>query len=353
MNPSIIRQILRSDAIEYFCHVYGLEPSALKKQRLHSGAANLVYYVGANEPAYLRISYRKDRDPKMINSELSFLSYLSEQGFVCPRPLRSLQANISECYQVKGHILTAALFAELRGKHIYDMKFYLPKGVSLMQFYQECGRSLGLLHAHSHTFVATHEVNRFTWLDRHEQSLDWLFPEDPETATLLSQVISEIRSTPHGEMSYGLCHNDFNVGNYLIDYESTHFEMKLIDFDDCGWNYYMYDLACFWEMCTGWAINLAPVSEWADFMQRCYGTMLEEYHRHFTPDFDAQGLLPVFWKAVHLENILEPLRELSYAKKPILLDQESAYHLHCLKHNLGYLGLLDKCFSPQNPFCLA
>lgn len=42
--------------------------------------------------------------------------------------------------------------------------------------------------------------------------------------------------------------------------------------------------------------------------------MLEGYHRYMSPAQDETALLPLFLIAVHIENIMEPLRELHYAE---------------------------------------
>lgn len=352
MNPNLIKLIKKSDTIHHFSSVFGLSISQLKQVELHDGAANLVYYISGPHPSYLRISYRKDRSFEMINSELNFLNYLAEHAYPCPKPIRSLNKNLCEQYQVDGHLLTASLFSEIKGKQIYEMQFQMPKGVSLSQFWQECGKVLGRLHSLSQSYCKVHDVTRFNWLQRHTDSLSFLFPENEKYQTLLHQVITDIGKTPQNSQTYGLCHNDFNVCNFLIDYESLDFEMTLIDFDDSGFNYYMYDLACFWEMCTGWAINIEPAHKWKEFMHRCFSVMLEEYHKHFQPGFDAIVQLPDFLKAVHLENILEPMRELHYADKVLKPDNEILYHLYCLENNIEFLGLFDQVFDPNHPFSL-
>lgn len=353
MNPRIIRQIRESDAVSHFCELFELNPAALHQRKLYDGAANLLYHARGKAPAFLRISYRKDRNPAMIESELHYMSYLAEHGFSCPIALSSSKGNLLEVYRMDEHELCASLLSELKGKHMYEMSFRLPHGMALDDFWRHCGKTLGTMHELSRRYLAAYKVTRFTWLDRHQQSLAWLFLEHPEYRQLINAVVEDIRQIPQSSGSYGICHNDFNVGNFLLDYDCGSEGLKTLDFDDCGFNYYMYDLACFWEMCTGWAINLADRPDWPSFMHRCFSTMLEEYHHHFCPDFDPQQLLPRFLKAAHIENILEPLRELHYSDKALIPDKEIMYHLYCLQHELDYMGLYSEIFNPNKPFTLA
>jgi Ser/Thr protein kinase RdoA (MazF antagonist) len=353
MNPGIIQQIKKSDALNYFCSVFGLQASLLKQVELYDGAANLLYYNSVYKPSYLRISYRKDRNPEMYHTELNFLNYLSENDYPCPKPIKSQNGNFCEQYQVQEHLITASLFSEIKGLHIYERQFQLPQGVTFTQFWQHCGKTLGTLHTLSNQYQCKNEVKRFSWLEIQNQSLSFLFPENLAYQELLQKTIREIGSVAKSPNSYRICHNDFNVGNFLIDYESKDFKLNLIDFDDSGWNYFMYDLVCFWEMNTGWAYNLLKKTEWSEYMYRSFSVMLEAYHKNFSPDFDAISLLPTFLKAVHIENILEPMRELHYSNKPLIPDEEISYHIHCLQNNIEYLGLFDDCFDPNNPFSLS
>lgn len=53
-------------------------------------------------------------------------------------------------------------------------------------------------------------------------------------------------------MSYGLLHGDFSDGNYTIDYSNGN--ITLFDFDDSGYCWYMYEVACACAASIGWVM---------------------------------------------------------------------------------------------------
>jgi Ser/Thr protein kinase RdoA (MazF antagonist) len=48
-----------------------------------------------------------------------------------------------------------------------------------------------------------------------------------------------LHSYPHNEATFGLIHYDLHAGNFLFGDGAA----NLIDFDECGWGYYLFDLA--------------------------------------------------------------------------------------------------------------
>jgi len=353
MYPKLVKQIAQSDAIRYFSDVFDLDFSKLKQNPLYDGAANLVYCHKGKANQYLRISYRNDRSEAMICSELDFVNYLAENGLSCARPLLSSQGRFCEILEFEGITLKGALFTEAAGKFLYQMQFRMPQGLTLNKFWFRCGELLGRLHALSTAYAKQNEVVRFNWLNRHEESLSWILPEPlARHQSILQNAIAEIRKIDPADGSFGLCHNDFNIGNFKLDYSNSDGVINIFDFDDSGYNYFMYDLACFWELSTGWAMNMVARNEYKEFMHKSFSTMLEGYHKYHEPGIDATGLLPLFLKAVHIENILEPLRELHYAEKPPRLNKEMKYHFHCLEHDIDYMGLFDDIFSAERPYSM-
>lgn len=51
-----------------------------------------------------------------------------------------------------------------------------------------------------------------------------------------------LHALPKDADSYGLIHNDFNDGNFTVDYDNDN--ITAFDFDDCCYFWFMYDIAC-------------------------------------------------------------------------------------------------------------
>ena len=65
-------------------------------------------------------------------------------------------------------------------------------------------------------------------------------PEDgARVATLLGKVRETQRTVGQGPETFGLIHGDLHQGNYLFHAD----QVRAIDFDDCGYGYYLYDMA--------------------------------------------------------------------------------------------------------------
>jgi len=63
--------------------------------------------------------------------------------------------------------------------------------------------------------------------------------------------------------------------------------------------------------------------------------------------------LPLFLKAVQIENILENYRELYKAGKDLSEGNEDIrYHSYCMGNDLEFLGFFDKVFEKNQGFCL-
>jgi Ser/Thr protein kinase RdoA (MazF antagonist) len=65
-------------------------------------------------------------------------------------------------------------------------------------------------------------------------------PEDGACATELIGIVRGIqRTVGQGAETFGLMHGDLNQWNYFFQRG----EVRVIDFDDCGYGYHLYDLA--------------------------------------------------------------------------------------------------------------
>jgi Ser/Thr protein kinase RdoA (MazF antagonist) len=112
----------------------------------------------------------------------------------------------------------------------------------------EVGRVTALMHEHStHLQVpAWFERPRVDEADAEtEESLVRLFTDgwSADAGRIVGAVLRRVRETQEalgaGPGTFGLIHADIHQENYLFGDG----ELRLIDFDDCGWGHYPYDLA--------------------------------------------------------------------------------------------------------------
>ncbi|PZR52643.1 phosphotransferase [Xylanimonas oleitrophica] len=115
--------------------------------------------------------------------------------------------------------------------------------------YQTIGRWSALFHAQARTWEAPHGFTRFTWdlADMVGPGCRWGRWEDavtdPAHRRLLQsaqdRAMEELADLPRVPGRWGLIHADLRPSNILADGD----RLTVIDFDDCGYGYYLYDYA--------------------------------------------------------------------------------------------------------------
>lgn len=99
-------------------------------------------------------------------------------------------------------------------------------------------------------------------------------PEDgARVAALLRKVREVQRAVGQGPDTFGLIHGDLHQGNYLF-HEG---QVRAIDFDDCGYGYYLYDMA----------VTLSEVN-WRKNTQALWNSFLAGYRgvRNLSPEHE-------------------------------------------------------------------
>ncbi|PWJ55794.1 Ser/Thr protein kinase RdoA involved in Cpx stress response, MazF antagonist [Quadrisphaera granulorum] len=159
--------------------------------------------------------------------------------------------------------------------------------------YRTIGRWSALFHAHSRQWEAPHDFERFTWSipDLVGPTARW-GPWEPavehlEDELLLgraqNRALELLADLPAEPPHWGLIHADLRPSNIMADDDGA---LTVIDFDDCGFGYYLYDFAAalsFVEhepyapaMAQAWVAGyreVAPLSE-ADLLHACALSML-------------------------------------------------------------------------------
>ncbi len=180
-----------------------------------------------------------------LASEMAWLVALRQEGVVAtPVPVAGLNGEwVQVARGSDGDPRNVVLFEWEKGGH--------PRiDVDLRQCFQSLGVITAQMHAHSRTWQRPDGFDRFTWdfetalgetprwgrwrdaLGMNAGHLD-LFGR---TAELIRERLASYGSGPD---RFGLAHCDLRLDNLLVDRG----EIKVIDFDDCGFSWYMYDAA--------------------------------------------------------------------------------------------------------------
>lgn len=190
-------------------------------------------------PLVLRLHRQGYHRPEEIASELAWLTALQDlPGLNAVRPIPGAEGLVTER---DGRYLVA--FAPIPGQE-------LQPGDDLARWFAPLGEITARLHLQSRQWTPPSGFNRKRWdVDtilgpaphwghwRQAQGLD----RDGEA--LLARATKGLAEGLHaygtGPETFGLIHADLRLANLMTDGES----LTAIDFDDCGFGWWVYDLA--------------------------------------------------------------------------------------------------------------
>ncbi len=199
---------------------------------------------GKGERYVIRIHRPGSQDATTIRSELLWLLALRhEEGMIVPEPVSTRDGALFTRASVVG-------VPELRDCVVFrwvDGRFPGPQ-LSVKEL-ERVGAFMARLHHQAENFVVPEGFFRKNWdyeglrsgvlgTDL-EQSWAHLSLEDRQ---ILDEVGEHVQHTMHslgeGRDVFGLIHADFYERNYLFSKGEVH----AIDFDGCGWGYYLFDI---------------------------------------------------------------------------------------------------------------
>lgn len=209
---------------------------------------NAVFRVETADSIFvLRLSRPDGKRPDWLRSELRWLDALNRETYLLvPRPIKTHSGNWLAVAPVDGlpTPLPVALFTWLDGR------FLQPSEIALEDV-QKAGHFLADLHDFATHFTPPVDFRR--------PRLDWegLLGDDspynpgagaaiftPEQVIVFDAVAERVKKMMgelgQGAANFGLIHGDFIAKNVLFAADGT---VGAIDFDDCAWGYYLYDLA--------------------------------------------------------------------------------------------------------------
>lgn len=194
-----------------------------------------------------RFGYHSDAE---LLSELRWMEALGESGFAVPRivPARTGAPFVTVTGPGIPEPRQVDLLTWVEGEPLGQVETNLSQMPH--SIYREMGRLAGLLHNHTASWALPEDFTRHAW------DLEGLVGDDPfwgrfwelpalsaDQLALLKAAraraqkdLAELETGPH---NYGLIHADFVPENLLLSDKG----LSLIDFDDAGFGWHMFELA--------------------------------------------------------------------------------------------------------------
>jgi Ser/Thr protein kinase RdoA (MazF antagonist) len=224
---------------------YPVGPDAeLTLLNVSENATYLVDDPGTGQRSVLRLHRRGYHEPAEISSELAWLDALrSDAGIRTPRVIPDLAGQRLLALDEDGAAEPrhAVMFEWLPGTE--------PPAGSLVDSFAELGAITARMHEHALSWPRPAGFARFAWdydgafgaVARWGRWQDGMAVGAAEREVLgrldatLCRRLARFGAQPH---RYGLVHADLRLANLLVDGTQTY----VIDFDDCGWSWFLYDL---------------------------------------------------------------------------------------------------------------
>ncbi|QNP75080.1 phosphotransferase [Streptomyces roseirectus] len=228
--------------------VYGLADrlSGTRLLSLSENATHLCAFTHTADPLVLRLHRPGFRTLPQIRSELTWIERLRTDGAVAtPAVIRTPSGDLAATFPGAGGEQHAALFAFAPGTE--------PDETDFAAVMETVGRETAALHTHALRWTPPDSFTRPVWDLGNligAASLWGVWRDNPDVravpdgeavlARAEHKLTAELAAYGTGADVFGLIHGDLRAANLLV----APGRVSLIDFDDCGTGWFLYDLAC-------------------------------------------------------------------------------------------------------------
>lgn len=234
---------MNPDLLHPFLHLWGLPGTA--RITLINVSENRTFRAETpDRDLVLRLHRAAHRSDAQIASELAWLDALSGVAALrCARPVRGVNGDALQ------HVATPRGPRQLVAFEWIDGAEPVP-GPGLPRWFNELGALTARLHRHARHWPRPADFTRDRWdiaaiLGAEPAWGRWqdapgLTPDGTAILTALSAQLTD-RLTAYGTTParFGLVHADLRLANLLADARG----LSVIDFDDCGFSWWIYDFA--------------------------------------------------------------------------------------------------------------
>lgn len=209
---------------------------------------NTVFRVETGSARYALRIHRPNyhQSAEIIQSELLWLRTLRrDAGLIVPEPVETRDGLWMVHATAPGvpEPRWCVLFRWVHGR------FMAPSRLGLSHL-ERVGAFMARLHRHSQLYAQVQDYRRpvLSYLDTSDGAHDWQVSrniplQSPSDVTILhtawDSIQAKLNAIGRGPEHFGLIHADLDPFNYLF----CKGEVRAIDFDDCGWGHYLYDIA--------------------------------------------------------------------------------------------------------------
>lgn len=330
--------------------LYGLDDYKINPINAHDGGRNVVYSCAKEGEGskIIRISFLLDRSREDFLSELEYIRYLYDHGGSVSNVFNSRNGRLLEEINHEGNSFFVCVFEKAKGKLLVENNYRYREGIPLTEYFYNCGKTLGKLHALSKEYIPVHR--RYSFFDKYNDK--YLNQLIPDSLSLLKkkilELLKELEEMDRDQKIFGMVHFDFNDGNYMIDFDSG--QITVFDFDNTCFCWYLYDLADVWTHGVGWVQFERDVEKRKNFMTEYFETVLAGYRSETEIDELMLEKLPLFIQVIVMENIVDAFEVMNNNDEEVECDEELSYLIKCMEDDIMYKGFFHEIYSCDEPF---
>ncbi len=232
--------------LPYYEHVYGAGCTA-EKLYFSENRTYLVRDSGGAARAVLRLSRPRYHTREELEAEVTWLCRLrADTGLILREPVAGADgAYIHTVSDGEGDVAYGTMFSYLTGAPLENLPLS-----GQCPWFVKIGEAAAVLHNHVRCWAESRRLPRFHWdyesvLGAHAVWGDWrAAPGLTQSDRLVleradGRIRDELAAYGVTEENYGLIHSDLRGANLLTENGA----LKIIDFDDCGYGWFVQDLA--------------------------------------------------------------------------------------------------------------
>lgn len=214
--------------------------------RLLSLSENATYLVDDGDPMVLRVHRPGYHPLEAIRSELAWMNALrTETSVITPELIHARDGSDVVTAEVDGSLLHVDAVSFVAGCTAEED----PDAVG----FDELGRLTAIMHDHARGWTAPGGFTRFRWdletiLGPAARWGNWrLAPgltdaDRTDIQAAADDVTAKLTEFGCAPDRFGLVHADLRLANLMVDPSEPGGKITVIDFDDCGWSWYLADL---------------------------------------------------------------------------------------------------------------
>lgn len=243
------------------------------------GFENVVYgFPKDGQDLILRVGFSTHRSPAMVEAEMHFMDYLAAHQVRIAKPIRFSNGELTACISAGEGQFILSVFEKAPGGHINASH---PDWGS--ELFQRWGEVTGMMHALEQSYQLPNGMQARPHQDHIGFDPSHYGAEELELYTRLIELEAQINALPHERAAYGLCHRDLHPGNFFV--QDGH--IIAFDFDDCGYDYLVHDIAIavyYGTVFGNWSAPIYETEQASTVANRLYQDFMTGYNCYYQLD---------------------------------------------------------------------